>query len=53
MALSLKDTINCFTACGSEPVSVTLVPGSHPKEHLQLGETEFRVLPGVQHPDTV
>lgn len=45
-ALAPKDTTNYFTACGLEPVSVSVTPAPHPKEYLQLRGTPLRMLPG-------
>lgn len=46
IVLALKDTINYFTACGIGPVSVSLMPAPHLKEHLQLQGTHLRMSPG-------
>lgn len=47
--LALKDTINYFTACGIEPLRVSLEPAPHPKEYLKLQETQLRMSPGTIH----
>jgi len=53
MVLALKDTINYFTAHGIEPVSVSLMPAPHLKEHLQLQGKHLRMSPGKQCSDPV
>lgn len=51
--LALTDTINYFTACGIGPVSVSLMPAPHLKEHLQLQGTPLRMSPGKHCGDPV
>lgn len=52
-ALALKDTINYFTACGIEPLWVSLEPAPHLKEYLHLQEAQLRMSPDKQSTDAV